>query len=206
MRLCSSVFSFALPVSLTASKATFKKHGPIRRTILTGNQLLSRAAKADDVTGASQPLSDEQSAKKKLFGDLEAKVESVKLLSGDNIYGFARLTFVISNTSESQTYGVALLGRPYDNLNLSNNRGDEFKATELSGIESAFERDGRFFGQLTDIPPKSAITVISKSQVRWTGKPGEYRPYRLQTTVIFAPEVQGRYPDMRKYNLVTDIK
>jgi hypothetical protein len=149
---------------------------------------------------------DVTSPPKKPFGDLQAKVESLKLLPGDRVYGFARLTFTITNTSESKTYGVALEADPYNNFHLSNSRGDEFRATDVSGIGSAYDRGGTFFGEVTDVPPKSSITISSKSQVAWTGKPGDYRPYRLQAIVIFGEEKQGRHPDLRKYNLVLDVK
>ena len=88
----------------------------------------------------------------------------------------------------------------------SNNRGDEFRVTEVSGVEKAYDAGGRFEGSMTYIPPKSAITVLAKSQVRWSGKAGDYRPYRFQTVVVFGEENQGRYPNAKKYNLVLDVK
>lgn len=94
----------------------------------------------------------------------------------------------------------------YRTFNLSNKRGDVFRATEVNGIETIFEGFGGFQGRLTDISPKSAITIIAKSQVGWMGQAGEYRPYHFQTEVTFSPKADGRYPDMRKYNVVQDIK
>lgn len=177
-----------------AARAEFKADDTVR-------QLVAKpGATADEGQG------DVTSPPQKPFGDLQAKVESMKLLPGDRVYGFARLTFIITNTSESKTYGVALEADPYNNFHLSNSRGDEFRATDVSGIESAYERGGTFFGEVTDVPPKSSITISSKSQVAWTGKPGDYRPYRLQAIVIFGEEKQGRHPDLRKYNLVLDVK
>jgi hypothetical protein len=169
----------------------------------TVQQFLSRPVQAEDVAGASQPLA---APVPKPFGDLQAKVESVQLLPGDNIYGSARLTMTITNTSASQTYGVALNPDFYNKFNLVNSRGDEFKATDVSGVNTAFESFNGFSGSLTDISPKSSITIVAKSQVRWAGKPGEYRPYHLQTEVVFGVESNGRYPGLKKYNLVLEIR
>lgn len=183
-----------------AAKAEFKSDETVQ-------QLLSQAATAEGGGGdaGTTPGAPAKPAAKP-FGDLQAKVESVKLLPGDAVYGFAKLTFTITNTSATLTYGVAVNPDIYNHLNLSNSRGDDFKATEISGIEKAFEFGNGFSGALTDIPPKSAITITSKSQVRWSGKPGDYRPYRLQTEVVFGEEANGRHPNLRKYNLVIDIK
>jgi hypothetical protein len=74
------------------------------------------------------------------------------------------------------------------------------RAFLASGYQSGFA------GDVTDLPPKSAITITSKSQVRWTTRPGDYRPYRLQTVVIFGEEVNGRHPNLRKHNLILDYK
>lgn len=182
-----------------AAKSEFKSDETVQ-------QLLSQAAKAEDGgnTSASRPTTPTAPAKP--FGDLQAKVESVKLLPGDAVYGFAKLTFIITNTSATTTYGVAVHPDIYNHLNLSNSRSDDFKATEISGIEKAFESGGGFSGALTDVPPKSAITITSKSQVRWTTKPGDYRPYRLQAEVVFGEEVDGRHPNLRKHNLILDAK
>ena len=180
-----------------AARAEFNADDTVR-------QLMTKPAPAQNPPDESQSVFPPETQKP--FGDLQAKVESLKLLPGDNYYGFARLTLVLTNTSDSKTYGVALLSNPYDSFNLTNNRGDEFRATDVSGVETAFDRGGRFFGSVTDIPPKSSITISSRSQVRWTGRPGDYRPYRLQTVIIFGGERQGRHPDLRKYNLVLDVK
>jgi len=42
------------------------------------------------------------------------------------------MTLVISNTSESKTYGVALEPDFYNKFNLMNSRGDEFKGNRGS--------------------------------------------------------------------------
>ena len=178
------------------AKAKFKSDDTVQ-------QFLSKPAEAEDVTGAGQSSA---SPPPKPFGDLLAKVESVQLLPGDNFYGYARLTLIITNTSASQTYGVGLNPDFYNKFNLVNSRGDEFRATEVAGINTAFEGFGGFRGSVTDVSPKSSITIVAKSQVRWTGRPGDYRPYHLQTEVVFGAESNGRHPDLRKYNLVLDIK
>jgi len=142
---------------------------------------------------------------RKPFGDLQAKA-SIRLLPGDNIYGFASMTLVITNTSDTKTYGVALNPDFYNKLNLSNSRGDEFKATEVHGVDTAFQGgNGMFMGSVTDVFPKSTVIITAKSQVRWNGRPGDYRPYHLQTEVVFGVESQGRHPDLKKYNLLLDV-
>lgn len=178
-----------------AAKAQFQSDKTVQ-------ELISKPATSDplgDVTPKPDP-------NKKLFGDLQARIESIKLLPGDQIYGYARLTLIITNTSATTTWGVAVNPSIYQYFNLFNERGDEFKATEISGIETAFEAYGGFQGKVTDIPPNSAIKVVSKSQVRWTGNPGEYRPFHFQTEVIYGAESQGRHPELKKYNLVLDVK
>ena len=157
---------------------------------------------APDISGAS---STSAPVAPKVFGDLIVKAQSLKLLPGDKVYGAASLTLIITNTSATTTYGVAVENDPYNNFHLSNSRGDDFRAVEVKGIGTAFKRGSALSGDLVDIPPKSAITVVSKSQVRWTGKVGEYRPYRLQAIVFFGEEDRGRYPKLRQYNLVLDI-
>ena len=76
----------------------------------------------------------------------------------------------------------------------------------MTGIDTVFESFGGYRGSLTDIPPRSAITIVAKSQVGWMGKPGEYRPYSFQTEVVFGAESDGQYLDKKKYNLVLEIK
>lgn len=182
-----------------AAKSEFKSDETVQ-------QLLSQTATAESGGDAGTTSAAPAKTAAKPFGDLQAKVESVKLLPGDAVYGFAKLTFIITNTSATLTYGVAVHPDIYNHLNLSNSRSDDFKATEISGIEKAFESGTGFSGALTDVPPKSAITITSKSQVRWTTKPGDYRPYRLQAEIVFGEEVDGRHPNLRKHNLIVDIK
>ncbi len=181
-----------------AAKSSFTTNDSIQH-------LLTQPAKTEDAADAGGTAP--KPVPPKPFGDLQVKVESMKLLPGDKVYGFARLTLTITNTSATTTYGVGVNPDFYNHFNLSNSRGDEFKAIEVSGIETAFERGGgEFNGALTDIPPRTTITIVSKSQVRWAGKPGDYRPYRLQTEIVFGIEEQGRHPDLKKHNLVLDIK
>jgi TolB-like protein len=143
----------------------------------------------------------------KPLADLDVKIESFKFRPGDNSYGYVRLTLVISNSSPTLTYGVAVEGGPYDSIKLSNDRGEDFTGTDLTGISFAFEQnDGTFNGRLTDIPRQSALTVIYDGDVRWNGRPGDYRPYRLRAMLIFGEEHQGRYSKLRKHTLVLDIK
>ncbi len=141
------------------------------------------------------------------IGDLVVKIESFTLLPGDNIYGFGRLTLILTNKSALETLGVALEDNVYDKMTVSNSRGDEFRAikADVSGINTAFGDNGQFFGGVTDIPPNGSIRVVAKSQVRWTGRPGEYRPYRFQAVVIAGAESQGRHPNLQKHNVVIDI-
>jgi TolB-like protein len=180
-----------------AAKAQFKSDETVQQ--LMSKPVTSTESAVD--TGAPAPTPN-----KKLFGDLEARVTAIKLLPGDDIYGYASLTMIITNTSATTTWGVAFNPDHYNKFNLTNERGDEFKATELSGIETAFEGYGGYQGKLTDIPPQSTIRIVSKSQVRWIGTPGVYLPYHLQTEVLYGAESQGRHSDLKKFNLVLDIK
>ena len=72
-----------------AAKAQFKNDE-------TSQQLIAKPATPDttDPNEASDPS-------KKPFGDLQTYIESIKLLPGDNIYGFARLTLNITNHSST---------------------------------------------------------------------------------------------------------
>src|SRR5262249_24987392 len=157
-------------------------------------------AKIEDPAGTSEPKPTV-----KPFGDLEARILSVKLLPGDVTYGGARMTLVITNTSASKTYGVAVADQNRS-WHLTNNPEEGCERVEVNGIATGGLTLGTPWGSFTDIPPRSAVTVIGKTSVRWTGKPGDYRPYRLQTEVLFGVEVKGRYLDLKKHNLVLDVK
>src|SRR5436190_5226618 len=54
--------------------------------------------------------------------------------------------------------------------------------------------------------PRGSIAVECVGQIAWNGKAGDYRPYRFQNTIIFGEEEKGRYPNLRTYNLVLDVK
>ena len=167
------------------------------------HQLLSQPAKPDDTPAGSKPSS---TPPLKPFGDLQAKVESLTLQNDNNLYSFVTTTLIITNTSSTKIYGVALDPDFYNKFNVTNSRGEDFRAFEVTGVETAFERGDGFNGSLTDISPNTSITITAKSQVRWNGKPGDYRPYRLQTVVIFGEENNGRHPNLRKHNLIIDVK
>lgn len=178
-----------------AAKAEFKTD----ETVL---QLSSRASTPNDSMngGSSTPA-------EKPFGDLQVRVESLKFITSSPRYALTRLTLIITNTSATQTHGVALEPDFYKKFNLSNSHGDEFKTTEVAGIETAFEGyDGRFQGSFTDILPKSSITLVAKGQFLLSGKAEDARPYRLQTMAIWGVKENGRYPNLKKHNLVMDIK
>ena len=167
-------------------------------------QMLSKSSKTEKAANTGHAASTPSD---KPFGDLQAKIESITSLPNNIYTGYIRMTLIISNASETTTYGVAIKSDFYRTYNVSNDRGDEFHATEVSGIQKVSKGyDARYQGELTDIPPKTAIKIVSKSQTTFTGKPGEYRPFHFQTEVVFGPELQGRYPGLKEYNLVLDVK
>jgi TolB-like protein len=177
-----------------AAKAEFKPDE-------TTQQLSSRPAAANTSGGQSGQTD-------KPFGDMQARVESLRLLPQTSPgFNVVKLTLVITNASLTQTYGVGLEPDFYNKFNLSNTRGDEFKAAEVTGIETIFDRnDGRYQGSLTRLPPKSSVTIVAKTQFVAHGKFDDYRPYRLQTVVIWGVEQsRDRYTNPQKYNLVLDI-
>ncbi len=115
--------------------------GAARAEFVTDNnvkQLASISVKPEDIAGASQPPA---SPAQKPFGDLQASVESLKFTpyAGGTI---SRVTFsiIITNMSESDTYGVALKdtgNRPGKRfLNFDNERGDDFYIAILHGVET----------------------------------------------------------------------
>ena len=195
MSLTAKIITTDTAEIVGAAKAQFKSDDTVQ-------QLVSKPATTDATTepgAAADP-------NKKPFGDLQANVQSIKLLPGDAFYGAVQMTLIITNASETTTFGVAVNTDIYNKYNISNDRGDEFKAFELSGIEKGFEGYAGFQGGLTDIPPKSSIKIVSKSRTHWTGKPGPYPPFHFQTEVFFGAESQGRHPELKKFNLVLDVK
>jgi TolB-like protein len=182
-----------------AAKTEFKSDESVQ-------QLLAQPAKAEDTTGASEPASTSTPPSPKPFGDLQIKVESLKV-TPSGYYMLGTLTLIITNASASQTLGVAIETTIDGKFNLSNSRGDEFHAYEVTGIEKTYDQGtGIYQDILTDIPPRSSIMIVSKSQCRGDGNLGDYRPYRLQTLMIWGVEDKGRHPNLKKYNLVMDIK
>lgn len=141
----------------------------------------------------------------KPFGDLDAKVISVGLIPDSPGFGVVKLTFMITNSSATDTYGVAVNEDHYKNYHVSNDRGDEFNAVEVTGIEKVYNSFAGIQGTFTEIAPHSAIRIQSKSQTIWRGKAGDYRPYHLQTEIFFDVASKGRYADVRKYNFQADI-
>ena len=162
-------------------------------------QLLSQSAQASDSSGKPAPS-------EKPFGELQGKIESLNVTPGDGHYGYATMTLIITNTSKSLTYGVAVNPDFYKNFNLSDSQGNVFRATEVKGVETLFQGFGGYRGSITGIAPKSAITITAKSQVGWTGQAGEYRPYHFETEVLFGEAAKGNISEVKKYNLVLEMK
>jgi TolB-like protein len=190
-------------IALTAkliSIETAEIFGAVRAEVKSDSSVEQLAAKppvTNDATGSAQP---------KPFGDLVARLQSFEFIPDNERYGYAHLTLVITNTSETKTWGVALHPDHYNYFHLRNSRGEDFKATELEGVEKAFESFGRYQGSLTDVPPRTTITITSKSQVAWNGTPGDFRPYRLNTVAIYGEAAQGRHINLKKHNVVLEHK
>jgi TolB-like protein len=188
-----------------AGRADFKTNDTIQ-------QLLSRPATDTPAVGSVGDLNTDvpkSVAPKaiKPFGDLSAKIESFTL-SDNNVYGVARLTLIITNTNETETYGLAVDQDLYHNFSFHNSRSDWVEVTDVSGVEKGYSQGGNNFqGSFSDISPKSSLTISIQGRIAWNGtKTGDYRPYRLQTVVFFSTESQGLYHNVRKYNLIVDIK
>ena len=77
---------------------------------------------------------------------------------------------------------------------------------KFTALKPCLEYPEAIRGSFTDVLPKNIIIITVKGQVHWNGKPGDYRPYRLQTEVVYGKEIQWRYSNVKKYNLVLDIK
>jgi len=172
-----------------AAKSKFKSDDTIQ-------QFLSQPAQSSDATSPSE----------KPFGELQGKIESLNVTPGDGHYGYATMTLIITNTSTSKTYGVAVNPDFYKNFNLSDSQGNVFRATEVKGVETLFQGFGGYRGSITGIAPKSAITITAKSQVGWMGQAGEYRPYHFETEVLFGEAAKGNIAEVKKYNLVLEVK
>jgi hypothetical protein len=168
-------------------------------------QLLTQTTPASDATDPEQSK-PAQPANKPL-GDLDVRSESLKWFPKNDLgYPTVKLTMIITNTSKSKTYGVAVNPDFYRNYNLSNSRGDEFRTFDVVGIGTAFERFGSIQGSFTEIPPKGFIMIISKSQLESHERTPDLHPYRLQTELLFGIANNGRVEDIKKCNVVWDIK
>ena len=163
-------------------------------------QMLSQPSSTGSPGAAGTPPPE------KPFGDLQGKIESLDVTPGDGHYGYATMTLIITNTSASKTYGVAINPDFYRNFNLSDSQGNVFRATEVRGIETIFQSFNGMHGAITGIAPKSAITITARSQVGWMGKAGEYRPFHFQTEVVFGVANNGSMTEAKKYNLALEIK
>ena len=181
-----------------AAKAKFKADDTVQ-------QFLNNVpAQANEPTAPGQP---QLSSEKKPFGDLQAKIESFKVSRGDGRYGYGTLTFIITNTSATLKYGVSANPDFYNKMSLTDSQGNVFRVIEASGIETAYEDfGGRMTGKATDVPPQSAITIVAKSQVGWSGAAGQFPPYRFQTELTFGAMENGSVLEARKYNLILDKK
>jgi len=179
-----------------ASKAEFKSDDTIQ-------QLLSNPAKTANVDQAA-PAGP--AGFNRPFGDLVAKPISLRFKDGDQYYGYATATLTISNANSSATYKVAVNPDFRNQFSLSNSRNDAFEVYKVDGIGQAFKSFVGYQGTFIDIPPQTATTVTVESQVPWQGeRSGDFRPYHLQTEVVFGTDDQGRVSNPRTYNLVMDI-
>lgn len=179
-----------------AAKAKFKTDDTVQ-------QFLSQPAQPTEISNPGQP---QLSPPQKPFGDLLAQAESINVTSGDGVYGYATLTLIITNTSASLTYGVSANPDFYNKMNLSDSQGNVFRMTEVTGIETAYESFRSITGKASEIAPQSAITIVAKSQVRWSGSAGEHPPYRFQTELIFGAMSKGSVIEVRKCDLALNIK
>jgi len=158
--------------------------------------LLSAMIKGENALESGQAQPSEPI--KKPFGDLQARVESFKVII-EGSYVIPILNIVVTNTSSTKTYGIALDASFYQRY-LSNSRGDEFKGISVN-IETATKNSPSW----TEVLPRNATTIMTRGQVSLE-KPGDLRPYRFQLDVFFAEEERGKYPKTRIHNLVLDIK
>ena len=139
------------------------------------------------------------------IGNLLIKVESLKVVNPNN-WESANLTLSIANVSKTETVGIALDSDIYQTVTLSNSRSDVFKTADVFGITKAYVRDGRYFGELTDIEAGGIIKVTIKSQLVPSSNTKDYRPYRLQAVFIWGLESNGRHPKTKAENVVIDIE
>lgn len=169
-------------------------------------QLLARAVTTPAETTNSEPAKAAPPVHKPI-GDLRVLVESLRILPRtDPAYWRTRLTLIITNTSATQTYGVAMHQNCFEHFKLSNGNGEDFDACDVTGINNGFVDEGRFYGSMTDIPPGGSITIVANSQRMTNEKTVGMFPFRLQTGLYWAIDVNGRYPNVKTHNLIMDVK
>lgn len=131
--------------------------------------------------------------------------------------GFARLTLIFSNMSPSEILSVALEEGTEGPLMLHNQRGDIFHIlvynptfdfmtlkNDLRGIATVVEADDQYRGKMTEIPPRESIQVSAHCVTRWGNKAGDFRPYRLQTTIILGKPISS-FPSVLKRHEIAII-
>jgi hypothetical protein len=139
-------------------------------------------------------------------GDLHVKVESLKVDTSRQDYGYTTLTLLMSNLNERETMGVAFEQDMYSKVLLTSSRDEVFNTTTLSGINATYAGHESYVKDMTDIAPRSSITVVIKGQALWKGKVGNYKPYRLQAATYVGYEKNGSYPGLKTKNIVLDIQ
>lgn len=176
-------------------------------------QLIAEPVNTEDAATAGDAPKP-AAPKPKPFGDLDITVDSFRLdpaAQGFSYSGAIYYSLIITNRSATDIYGVAMKaeysGRSWGDLTIMNSRNETFRVEKTEGIDSVTElQGGGFLGNFTEMQPSSSIVVTGKSVISWNGKPGDYRPYRLQVMMYFGVETQGRMQEVKKRNLVLDIK
>jgi len=135
--------------------------------------------------------------------DLLVKVESLRVVNQSS-YQFATLTLILANLSTTEKLVVAVEGDTYRTLTLVNSRGDVFLSSSTQGVKQAYMGNGDIRGELTEIAPGKAIKCTFKSQLV-TSDLKDFRPYRLEASLLIGTEVNGRYR-ASKHNLIMDIE
>ena len=182
-----------------AGQCTFKSDTNVQ-------QLLARDVSTPSETTTTEPAKAAPPVHKPI-GDLQVLVESLKILPKTDVsYWRTRLTLIITNTSATQTYGVAMQQNCFEHFKLSNSNGEDFEALDVTGINTGFLDGGRFYGSMTDIPPRGSITIVANGQRLTTDKTVGLRPFRLQTELHWAIDENSRYPNVKTHNLIMDIK
>lgn len=174
---------------------------------------------------AGQPSPAGAARNSQTFGNLVVTVDSLKLVPrGSQLYsyedgslGYARVTLTLENTSDSEPTSVGLedrtAGNPglaalegYRQLTFSNSRGDDFRATEVTGIETALLDNRSLQGALTQIPPRRSVKVVATAQARWSGSAGDFRPYNLRMVLIIGNGSGDPPAGLRKEHVVLEVE